>query len=429
MPRETLDWLLQLLYTTARLFVRNGLQNHAAATAFYFMLSATPLLLLLSYGTQGLADLAESSVPASMLLAALYDQLRLDKLTEMGFIPGHTELAAGGIGLLTLLLASRGLVNTLHAAFQVIFPEDRRRGLMLSWTLPLLIIPVAFLLLGIAVGVQAGVNFFAEHALLGAGQAMFYKALNGLFSFGMIWALIFFAYWQLPMQCPPPRTTALIALLSTLSLLVLLSAFDLLFEVRQYRALYGAVGGVVFVLIGAYFACAAFYFWAQSLFALAKVDLAALEKLFLGISPQGGLERLIFGRTQRLLHKYGRTCEAGETIIREGETSRTAYFLHSGRVGLYKDAGAGVRKLAELTPGELFGEMAYLLGEPRTASVKAESEVVLITLEPDLLEQLMRHSAPLARRIIDTLSQRLQHMTALRASEFAAPLRPPESGW
>ena len=42
----TLSWLLQLGYTTARLFKQNSLQNHAAATSFYFLLSATPLLLL-----------------------------------------------------------------------------------------------------------------------------------------------------------------------------------------------------------------------------------------------------------------------------------------------------------------------------------------------------------------------------------------------
>ncbi|MFP5402554.1 MAG: hypothetical protein ACLGH1_11475, partial [Gammaproteobacteria bacterium] len=41
-PRGTLSWLLQLAYTTARLFKQNSLQNHAAATSFYFLLSATP---------------------------------------------------------------------------------------------------------------------------------------------------------------------------------------------------------------------------------------------------------------------------------------------------------------------------------------------------------------------------------------------------
>ena len=54
--------------------------------------------------------------------------------------------------------------------------------------------------------------------------------------------------------------------------------------------------------------------------------------------------------------------------------------------------------------------MAYLLGEKRTATVTAQTEVVVLALPPALLEELMRYSAPLARRIIGALCQRLQRM-------------------
>jgi len=54
--------------------------------------------------------------------------------------------------------------------------------------------------------------------------------------------------------------------------------------------------------------------------------------------------------------------------------------------------------------------MAYLLKEKRTASVIAETEVTALVLPPAMLEELMRYSAPLSRRIIGTLCQRLQHM-------------------
>jgi membrane protein len=416
--RNALDWLLQLAFTSWRLFTKNGLQNHAAATAFYFMLSATPLLLLLTYGTQLLAKLAETSVPATMMLAALYDQLRLESLTEMGFIPAQTQLAAGSVGLVTLLLASRGLVNAIHGAFNVIFPEDEKRRFVVSWTLPLLIIPIAFLLLGVAVMIQATLNFFAQNDLLGAGQAILYKGLNYLLTFVMIWTLIFTAYWRLPRRHPPARTTAVIALLSTLALIALLVLFGLFFDVEKYRSLYGAVGGVVFVLIGAFFACAGFYFWAQCLFALGKVDVAALERLFLGASSQGAgkLEDYVFSRAGRLLDKYGKSYQPGETLIQEGDTSRTAFFLYGGRVGLYKDIHGAEKKLGMLEEGELFGEMAYLLGEARTASIRAETEVVVLALPPEMLEELMRFSAPLSRRIIDTLCQRLQRMNIATSS-------------
>jgi membrane protein len=410
--RETLDWLIQVAYTTLRLFFRNSLQNHAAATAFYFMLSATPLLLLLSYAMQWLGKLAEEFVPATMLFAALYNQLQLETLTEVGFLPRQTQLAASGVGLLTLLLSSRKLVHAVEAAFKVIFPHEEKRKFVTTWLLPLIIIPIAFGLLGLAGLAQSVLSFFANVELIVGWQAELLLVLNALFMLFIVWLLVFLAYWRLPKERPPLRQTALIALLSAISLFLLIALFRHFFHVEKYQSLYGALGGAVFVLIGAYFACVVFYLWAQCLFAVTRVDLEALEKLFLGGSGEGAskLEGFVFGRANRLLDKYGRNYRPGEVMIVEGDQSEEAFFLYSGSAAAYKNANGGEHRLATLAEGQLFGEMAYLLKEKRTATVRAETEVVALVLPPAMLEQLMRHSAPLSRRIIATLCQRLEKM-------------------
>lgn len=409
---NSLDWLIQVAYTTWRLFMKNSLQNHAAATAFYFMLSATPLLLLLSYGMQWLGKLAETYVPATMLFAALYNQLQLESLTSIGFLPKQTQLAAGGVGLLTLLLSSRGLVNAAQSAFSIIFPAEGRRKFVASWLLPLIIIPIAFGLLGLSVLGQAALSFFTQVELIGGLQATLLRSLNAVFMLLTLWLLVFLAYWRLPFSRPPVRYAAIISLLASISLLALSGLFGLFFQVEKYQSLYGALGGAVFVLIGAYFACMVFYLWAQSLFAVTRVDVEALEKLFLGGAGQGAgkLEVFVFGRANRLLEKYGRTFQPGEVLIGEGEDDKNAYFLYSGTAAAYKSLNGSERRLGALNEGQLFGEMAYLLKEKRTATVKAETEVVALVLPPEMLEQLMRHSAPLSRRIIDTLCQRLMKM-------------------
>jgi len=408
---------MQVAYTTWRLFNRNGLTNHAAATAFYFLLSATPLLLLLTYAIQWLASVAEHSVPATILLAALYEQFRLDVLSQMGFIPQHAMLGAGSVGLITLLLASRKLVHSLEGAFKVIFPEESKRRLVVSWTLPFVIIPIAFLLVGLAVAAQGVLRFLVQAEIMGAAQGVFLSVLNLLLAFGTVWTLVLLAYWRLPLKHPRFRQAAVLALLSTLTLYSLFTLFVVFFQVEEYRSVYGALGGVVFVLIAAYFAFTAFYLWAQCLYALSKVDVAALEKLFLSGSGEGAnkLEGFVFGRASRLLAKYGRTYETGAVLIREGDDSRTAYYLYAGRVGLSKKVNGEDIELGELSEGELFGEMAYLLGEKRTATVTAQTEVVVLALPPALLEELMRYSAPLARRIIGALCQRLQRMNEAAA--------------
>jgi membrane protein len=376
------------------------------------MLSATPLLLLLSYAMQWLGKLAETYVTATLLFAALYNQLHLETLTEVGFLPKQAQLAAGGVGLLTLLLSSRWLVNAVHTAFKVIFPHEGKRRFVVSWALPLIIIPIAFGLLGLAALAQSILDFFAQVELIGGLQASLLRALNFVFMLSIVWLLVFLAYWRLPISRPPLRHTVIIALLAAISLFILLALFGHFFQLEKYQALYGALGGAVFVLIGAYFVWMVFYLWAQCLFAVTRVDVEALEKLFLGGSGEGAgkLEAFVFGRANRLLEKYGHTFQPGEVLIREDENGEDAFLLYAGTAAAYKNVNGDERKLGTLNEGQLFGEMAYLLKEKRTATVKAETEVVALVLPPEMLEQLMRHSAPLSRRIIDTLCQRLQKM-------------------
>jgi len=407
-----LDALLQAGVTTFRLFIKNELQNHAAATAFYFLLSAAPLVLLLAYAAQYLAIVAENSVPAVMLLAALYEQFNLDKLSELGVIPQKAQVTASGVGLLTLIFSSRGLVNAVQSAFRVIFPDESKRPFMLNWLLPLVVIPLVFVLVAVAVAVQATLTFFANVELLGSSSSIFWKAINALIALLTVWGLFYAALRRLPLRHPPVRPTLLVSGIATLSFALLFYGFGLFFRVEKYQAIYGALGGVVFILIGAFIACMIFYFWAQFLYALIKLDVTALEKLFLG-GEQGGankLEAIVFARSNRLLAKYGKTFAAGDNLIQEGDSSREAFFIYAGQVAVFKRFPDGEKQLSFIDEGSLLGEMAYLLNERRTASVRAKTEVTALVLPPEMLEELMHYSAPLSRRIIGSLAQRLMKM-------------------
>lgn len=409
--QDRLDWLLQLAATTGRLFAKNELLNHAAAVSLYFLLSAAPLVLLLLYATRFVEHWAEGSVAGTILLAAIHEQFHLDSLRGLGLLPAKVRLTASGLGILALLVSSRGLVNALQSAFRVIFPAEVQRRFVVSWLAPLLIVPLAFLVIILSIAAREVVEFMAQPSLLGAWRADILRIASQLISLLIAWLLVFFAYWRLPVNRPPLRQTLIVSILATLSIYGLAWAFGHFVEAKQYHALYGALGGVVFVLIGVYFIAVVFFAWAQCLQALMQVDVAALASMFpsTGLKNRNRLESLIFSRRHRLLEKYGQTLPAGSVLIREGETGDTSYYLHMGRVALYK-GGTGGTRLGQIEQGELFGEMAYLLNEPRTATVVAETEVTVLALPPKILEDLMRHSAPLSRRIIAGLCQRLKAM-------------------
>src|SRR3954453_9228417 len=67
-----------------------------------------------------------------------------------------------------------------------------------------------------------------------------------------------------------------------------------------------------------------------------------------------------------------RTYETGQAIFREGDTGDTCFVVREGAVRVTRRHSDGrVITLAELRPGEMFGELAMFGGEARSASVEA----------------------------------------------------------
>jgi membrane protein len=248
--------------------------------------------------------------------------------------------------------------------------------------------------------------------VLGPLLASNLEVAGGLFAFAMVWLLIFAAYYRLPLHRPPMRGTALASLLAALSIAVLKTGFAHFVRLENYQAIYGTLGTVVFTLIWVFAVALVFLAWAQVLYAIGKVDVLGLEKIFLAAGGQttNRAERFLFTRSERMLRKYGRSYKAGDTIIREGEESQETYFLYTGRVALYKDIHGKPVYLTTLNEGQLFGEMAYLLGEHRTATVAAETDVFLFAFPPETLEELMALSPSLSRDIVASLADRLKRM-------------------
>ncbi len=93
-----------------------------------------------------------------------------------------------------------------------------------------------------------------------------------------------------------------------------------------------------------------------------------------------------------------------ETIITEGDHGDSLYLIVEGTVRVHR----GAVTLAELGPDDYFGEMSILDGEPRSASVTANTDCSLLCIsQADFHDILSRHHE-VALTIIKTLTQRLR---------------------
>jgi CRP-like cAMP-binding protein len=98
----------------------------------------------------------------------------------------------------------------------------------------------------------------------------------------------------------------------------------------------------------------------------------------------------------------------GATILRQGDASGYFYILLGGAIEVYKDDTL----LATLMfPGTIFGEMADILGKPRTCTAKAKGAVRLAKIKSLPIEKLMTEQPDVVVKILKTLAGRLERTT------------------
>jgi small-conductance mechanosensitive channel/CRP-like cAMP-binding protein len=93
----------------------------------------------------------------------------------------------------------------------------------------------------------------------------------------------------------------------------------------------------------------------------------------------------------------------GQAIIGQGEVGHEMYIVLEGLLEvLLTDTHSTVpHKVAQLQPGEFFGEMSLLTGEPRSATIKAMTDGVVFVIDQPCMQELFE-SRP---RLFDTLGE------------------------
>jgi CRP-like cAMP-binding protein len=113
-----------------------------------------------------------------------------------------------------------------------------------------------------------------------------------------------------------------------------------------------------------------------------------------------------------------RVFRSGETVVSQGEVSRTFYLVASGRMEVVvTDSQGASQHVYFIEPLSIFGEQAFFDGYPRSASVVALTAGELYGIAPEAFEVLSARHPDIARiALLDLgriLSLRLRDMTEL----------------
>jgi CRP/FNR family transcriptional regulator, cyclic AMP receptor protein len=95
---------------------------------------------------------------------------------------------------------------------------------------------------------------------------------------------------------------------------------------------------------------------------------------------------------------------AGTVLMRQGESGREAFVIEKGK------ARATVRgkKSRMMGPGEIIGEMALLHSAPRSATVRAETDMELLVLSSREFSTLLADIPDVALKVLAAVADRLR---------------------
>ena len=98
--------------------------------------------------------------------------------------------------------------------------------------------------------------------------------------------------------------------------------------------------------------------------------------------------------------------DKGTVLTKEGMPGRECFVVSEGKA----KATLRGKKLASYDSGDVFGEMSLLDNEPRSATITAESEMVLFVVDSRSFWGLCEQAPSVTRKIMKSISQRLRRV-------------------
>ncbi len=98
------------------------------------------------------------------------------------------------------------------------------------------------------------------------------------------------------------------------------------------------------------------------------------------------------------------TADAGAVLMEQGDVGQEAFVICSGQAGVYVNG----HRVATIGPGSAVGEMALLDKRPRSATVKALTDLEMLSFDSKRFQELLESMPKAATKVISQLNAKLR---------------------
>lgn len=131
-------------------------------------------------------------------------------------------------------------------------------------------------------------------------------------------------------------------------------------------------------------------------------EVATLKRIPLFANIDTARLKLMAFASQRMSFKDG------QALCEQGDAGDAAYIIIEGTADVLIETGDGPLKVATVGSNDIIGEIAILIDVPRTATVRANGEVVTLKITKDLFFRMVSDFPEIAIEVMRVLAHRLE---------------------
>jgi CRP-like cAMP-binding protein len=105
------------------------------------------------------------------------------------------------------------------------------------------------------------------------------------------------------------------------------------------------------------------------------------------------------------------TFEEGEELFREGDPADGAYIIEEGKVDVLSGQDGHPVIIGSLGKSDLFGEMALILNQSRSATIRATQHLKVLKIDADVFLRLITENPDAALTVMRSLSKKVGQLT------------------